>query len=185
MEFRDVGLGVYEVFSKRLYDTRGFFAVTLERDSFKKKGIETEWVQENHSLSTSSYVLRGLHLQVGSLAQAKLVRVLSGSVFDVAVDVRRQSATFGKWVSCVLSEDRSNQIYIPEGFAHGFLTMEPQVEVLYKVSAPYSSEAERTIAWNDPELGIEWPLHGRAPILSSKDAAAPSFAAFSASVENK
>jgi dTDP-4-dehydrorhamnose 3,5-epimerase len=107
------------------------------------------------------------------VAQAKLVRVLRGSLFDVAVDIRPKSPSFGRWVSCVLSADAFNQLYVPEGFAHGFLTLEPDTEVLYKVSAPYAPECERSIAWNDPALAIAWPLReGQQPLLSAKDAVA-------------
>ena len=174
MEVRDIGLGVLEVVPKKYADARGFFAETWQRDRFAAAGIDQDWLQDNHSLSAEPFVLRGLHLQTAPQAQAKLIRVLRGSIFDVAVDVRPGSATFGKWVSCVMSAEAFNQLYIPEGFAHGFLTLEPNVEIFYKVSAPYAPACERAIPWNDPDLAIAWPLQpGTQPLLSAKDAAAP------------
>jgi dTDP-4-dehydrorhamnose 3,5-epimerase len=117
--------------------------------------------------------LRGLHYQDPPAAQAKLVRVARGAIFDVAVDVRHGSPTFGKWVGLHVSAEAWNQIYVPEGFAHGFLTLTPDTEVLYKVSSPYAPQQDRGIRWDDPDIGIAWPLEGLAPILSAKDQAAP------------
>lgn len=177
-EVREIGLGVLEITPKRFGDSRGFFAETWARDRFRDLGVDADWVQDNQSLSAEAHVLRGLHFQLAPRAQAKLIRVLRGSVFDVAVDIRPGSASFGRWVSCVLSAAAFNQLYIPQGFAHGFLTLMPGTEVLYKVSAPYAPDRERGIAWNDPALAIDWPLpQGTAPVLSPKDAAAPSLAA--------
>lgn len=173
MQVRDIGLGVLEVVPKRFGDARGFFAETWQRQRFEQAGINHDWRQDNQSLSAEPYVLRGLHFQRSPVVQAKLIRVLRGSIFDVAVDVRPESPHFGRWVSCLISADEFNQLYVPEGFAHGFLTLEPNVEVLYKVSEPYAPDCERSIAWNDPALGIAWPLRdGRQPLLSAKDAAA-------------
>lgn len=181
MQVRDRGLGVLEITPRRFGDARGFFAETWQRDRFHAAGITEEWVQGNHSLSADRHVLRGLHFQAPPYAQAKLIRVTRGAIFDVAVDVRPQSATFGQWVSCILSAEALNQLFIPEGFAHGFLTLEPDVEVLYKVSAPYAPDCECAIAWNDPELAIDWPLPpGAQPILSVKDGAAPPLSALHA-----
>ena len=174
MQVRHVGMGVLEITPPRFGDQRGFFAETWRRDRFRAVGIAEEWVQDNQSLSAEQHVLRGLHFQKAPHAQAKLVRALRGSIFDVAVDIRPHSATFGRWVSCTLSAEAFNQLYIPAGFAHGFLTLAPNVEVLYKVSAPYAPDCERSIAWNDRELAIDWPLpEGEQPLLSAKDAAAP------------
>jgi dTDP-4-dehydrorhamnose 3,5-epimerase len=140
-------------------------------------------VQDNQSYSAEKHVLRGLHFQVSPVAQDKLIRVLRGSIFDVAVDIRSGSPTYGKWVSCVLSAAKFNQLLVPKGFAHGFLTLEPDVEVLYKVSAPYSPQCDRGIAWNDPAIGIDWPLKpGEQPVLSGKDAAAPKLAEIAAGI---
>jgi dTDP-4-dehydrorhamnose 3,5-epimerase len=185
MEVRDLGLGVREIMSRRFGDARGFFAETWQRQRFAEAGIDVDWLQENQSLSAERHVLRGLHLQVNPLPQAKLVRVLRGRVYDVAVDVRPNSSTFGKWVSCILSSETFNQLYIPVGFAHGFLTLEPGVEVFYKVSAPYAPNCERGIIWSDKDIAIDWPLQpGDKPILSDKDRAAPTLAAFSAAGQN-
>lgn len=184
MEMRDLGLGVREFTPRRFGDARGFFAETWQRQRFADLGIDVDWVQENQSFSAERRVLRGLHLQVNPTPQAKLIRVLKGSIYDVAVDVRPGSPSFGRWVSCELSADAFNQLYIPTGFAHGFLTLEPGVEVFYKVSATYSPSFERGIIWNDRDIGIDWPLKpGEQPVLSAKDAIAMSLAAFAASGE--
>ncbi len=178
MQVNDLGLGgVLEIIPKKFGDARGFFSETFQRQRFIDAGIPQDWMQDNQSYSAEKGVLRGLHFQVAPVAQDKLIRVLKGSIFDVAVDIRNGSATYGKWVSCVLSAEKFNQLLIPKGFAHGFLTLEPGVEVLYKVSAPYSPECDRGIAWNDPAIGIAWPLEpGQQPVLSGKDAAAPRLA---------
>lgn len=184
MEVRELGLGVKEITPHRFGDARGFFAETWQRQRFTDIGIDVDWVQENQSFSAETYVLRGLHLQVSPMAQAKLVRVLKGSIFDVAVDVRPDSPTLGKWVSCTLSADALNQLYVPVGFAHGFLTLEPGVEVFYKVSAPHAPACERGIMWNDEDIAIDWPLPaGAQPILSDKDRVAMSLTRFAASGE--
>lgn len=165
--------GVLEITPRRFGDERGFFSETYSRDSFRKEGIAMDWVQDNHSLSAEPNVLRGLHFQLPPFAQDKLIRVLRGSIFDVAVDLRRGSPSYGKWTSRVLSAADWNQLLIPKGFAHGFLTLEPEVQVFYKVSAPYAPAYERSICWKDPALNIAWPLRGRQPILSEKDRQAP------------
>ena len=178
MQVNDLGLGgVVEIIPKKFGDARGFFAETYQRQRFADAGIAQDWMQDNQSFSAEKGTLRGLHFQVAPAAQDKLIRVLRGSIFDVAVDIRNGSATYGKWVSCVLSADKFNQLLIPKGFAHGFLTLEPDVEVLYKVSAPYAPDCDRGIRWDDPAIGIAWPLEaGQQPILSGKDAAAPPLA---------
>lgn len=178
IQVRDIGLGVLEIVPQRHGDERGFFAETWQRQRFAAHGIDVAWVQDNQSLSAAPYVLRGLHFQRAPVAQAKLIRVLSGAVFDVAVDVRPGSQSFGRWVCCRLSAEAFNQLYVPVGFAHGFLTLEANTSVLYKVSAPYSPDCERSVVWNDPAIGIAWPMkEGQRPVLSAKDAAAPSLAA--------
>lgn len=179
MQVNDLGLGgVLEIIPKKFGDARGFFSETYSRQRFIDAGVPQDWMQDNQSYSAEKGVLRGLHFQIAPVAQDKLIRVLKGSIFDVAVDIRKGSATYGKWVSCELSAAKFNQLLIPKGFAHGFLTLEPDVEVLYKVSAPYAPECDRGIAWNDPEIGIAWPLQaGQQPVLSGKDAAAPRLAA--------
>lgn len=174
MQVNDLGLGgVVEIIPKKFGDARGFFSETYQRQRFIDAGITQDWMQDNQSYSAEKGVLRGLHFQVAPFAQDKLIRVLKGSIFDVAVDIRNGSPTYGKWVSCVLSAEKFNQLLIPRGFAHGFVTLEPHVEVLYKVTAPYSPECDRGVRWNDPAIGIEWPLDGMEPVLSGKDAAAP------------
>jgi dTDP-4-dehydrorhamnose 3,5-epimerase len=184
MQVKDLGLGgVLEIIPKKFGDARGFFSETFQRQRFIEAGIAQDWMQDNQSYSAEKGVLRGLHFQVAPVAQDKLIRVLKGSIFDVAVDIRNGSATRGKWVSCVLSAEKFNQLLIPKGFAHGFLTLEPDVEVLYKVSAHYSPECDRGIAWNDPAIGIAWPLEpGQQPVLSGKDAAAPRLADIAATI---
>jgi dTDP-4-dehydrorhamnose 3,5-epimerase len=178
-ELREAGLGVLEIIPKRFGDNRGFFAETWQRERFRGLGIDVDWMQDNQSLSAEAHVLRGLHFQLAPHAQAKLIRVLRGSVFDVAVDIRPGSASFGRWVARILSAEAFNQLFVPVGFAHGFLTLTPGTEVLYKVSAPYAPECERGIAWNDPAIAIDWPLPaGVQAVLSAKDAAAPTLAAF-------
>jgi dTDP-4-dehydrorhamnose 3,5-epimerase len=174
MQIRKLELdGILEIIPKRFGDARGFFSETYSRQRFAEAGIDIDWVQDNQSFSADAGVLRGLHLQIAPFAQDKLVRVLRGSIFDVAVDLRVGSPTYGSWASCVLSSDDRNQLLVPKGFAHGFLTLEPDVEVFYKVSAPYAPTCERGIRWNDPAIGIAWPLEGREPVLSGKDASAP------------
>ena len=149
-------------------DERGFFYESFNARAFKEAtGLEPEFVQDNHSRSVKG-VLRGLHYQLDPHAQGKLVRVVQGEVFDVAVDIRRSSPTFGQWVGAVLSAQNNNQLWIPPGFAHGFITLSDTAEFLYKTTDFYSTQSERCIAWNDPDIGIEWPLDC-TPQLSGKD----------------
>jgi dTDP-4-dehydrorhamnose 3,5-epimerase len=155
-------------------DERGFFFEPYNKRVFREAtGLEVEFVQDNHSRSRSG-VLRGLHYQLRQ-PQGKLVRVPAGEVFDVAVDLRRGSATFGKWVGFHLDAVSKRMAWIPPGFAHGFLVLSEQADVLYKTTDYYAPEHERAVRWNDPRLGIAWPLRGE-PILSGKDAAAPALA---------
>ena len=150
-------------------DARGFFFESYNRQAFREaSGIDADFVQDNHSRSARG-VLRGLHYQLRQ-AQGKLVRVVRGSVYDVAVDVRRSSPTFGRWVGLELSEDNHRQLWIPPGFAHGFLVLSDSADFLYKTTDYYAPQHERCIAWNDPTLAIDWPLDG-APQVSAKDAA--------------
>jgi dTDP-4-dehydrorhamnose 3,5-epimerase len=149
-------------------DSRGFFLETWNQRAFSAAGIRAGFVQDNHSRSARN-VLRGLHYQLQQ-AQGKLVRVIAGEIYDVAVDIRRNSPTFGHWVGLALSAESRRMIWVPPGFAHGFLVVSEAAEVLYKGTDYYAPEHERTIAWNDPELAITWPLAGE-PVLSAKDAA--------------
>lgn len=150
-------------------DSRGFFMETYQEKLFADAGIATNFVQDNHSGSPKG-VLRGMHYQIQH-TQGKLVRVIAGEVYDVVIDLRRSSPTFGKWMGIMLSAENKRQLWIPEGFAHGFLVTSEWAEFMYKVTDFYSPEAERTLLWNDPTIGIEWPcLEGTTPILSAKDA---------------
>jgi dTDP-4-dehydrorhamnose 3,5-epimerase len=149
-------------------DDRGFFFESYnERDFESATGISPRFVQDNHSKS-ARHVLRGLHYQIRQ-PQGKLIRVISGEVFDVAVDIRKRSPSFGKWTSAILSAENKRMLWIPEGFAHGFLVLSDTAEFLYKTTDYWSPEHERTISWNDPDLAIDWPLNGESPILSGKD----------------
>lgn len=151
-------------------DDRGFFMEIYHARTFAEAGIPATFVQDNHSGSRQG-TLRGLHYQIQH-AQAKLVRSVRGELFDVAVDLRRSSPTFGRWVGCVLSSENKQMMWIPEGFAHGFYALTDNAEMAYKTTDYYAPEWERTLAWNDPTVGIAWPLvGGRAPLLSPKDAA--------------
>jgi dTDP-4-dehydrorhamnose 3,5-epimerase len=152
-------------------DARGFFFESFNQQRFAEAtGVRANFVQDNHSLSAKN-VLRGLHYQIQQ-AQGKLVRVVAGSVFDVALDVRRKSPTFGRWVGEILSADNKRQMWIPPGFAHGFLVLSETAEFLYKTTDYWSPQHERCIRWNDPAVAIAWPISG-TPLLAAKDAAAP------------
>lgn len=164
--------GVVVVVPKRLGDHRGFFMETYNKKTFAEAGIAVDFVQDNHSLSAEIGTIRGLHFQTAPKAQAKLVRVARGAIFDVVLDVRKSSPAYGQWASAKISAEGGEQIYVPIGYAHGFCTLEPNTEVLYKVSDFYSQEHELGIRWNDPAIGISWPL-ANAPILSAKDAKNP------------
>ena len=156
-------------------DDRGFFYESFnEREFQKATGLDLKFVQDNHSKSAKG-VLRGLHYQVQQ-AQGKLVRVVAGEVFDVAVDIRPNSPTYGKWVGELLSVDNKRQLWVPPGLAHGFLVLTDSAEFLYKTTDYYAPVHERAIAWNDPTLAIDWPLKGLSPLLSAKDAAGAAFA---------
>jgi dTDP-4-dehydrorhamnose 3,5-epimerase len=162
---------------RQFKDHRGFFSEVYSRKALRDLGIGCEFVQDNHSLSVEKGVLRGLHYQLPPMAQDKLIRVVRGSILDVAVDVRRSSPTFGRHVAMEISADNWRQIFVPVGFAHGFVTLEPNTEVLYKVSAPYSPEHERGVKWNDPALGIDWGIAETQPVLSARDQNHPALSA--------
>jgi dTDP-4-dehydrorhamnose 3,5-epimerase len=158
----------------RISDDRGWFMEVYSERAFAERGIAMRFVQDNHSFSGPKGVLRGLHFQTPPFAQAKLVRCVRGAIFDVAVDLRKGSPTWGKWVSAELSSDNGRQLFIPVGFGHGFLTLTPDAEVTYKVSAPYSRDHDGGIRHDDPAIGVAWPLaDGDRPIVSAKDAALP------------
>lgn len=149
-------------------DARGFFMETWNAAAFAAAGLDLTFVQDNHSRSQKG-VLRGLHFQNPG-PQGKLVRVTHGAVFDVAVDLRASSPTFGQWVGVELSAANNRMFWVPEGLAHGFLTLEDDTDFLYKCTAPYAPQSEHTLAWNDPAVGIDWPATGLDPIISAKDA---------------
>ena len=159
-------------------DDRGFFMESWNEAAFAQAGLDFHFVQDNHSRSAKG-VLRGMHFQNPG-PQGKLLRVVSGAVFDVAVDLRRSSPTFGKWVGVELSAANKRMLWVPEGFAHGFLTLEDGTDFLYKCTAPYAPQHEHSLAWDDPDVGIEWPLNGIEPQLSEKDRKGASLATIEA-----
>jgi len=165
-----------ELTPDRFGDERGFFSETYNKSEMEKIGVDLEFVQDNHSLSAEVGTLRGLHFQTPPFAQAKLVRVIRGAILDVAVDIRVGSPTFGKHVKLILSAKAGNQILVHAGFAHGFCTLEPDTEVVYKVNAPYSKEHDKGILWSDPALGIEWPQLNCDFTISEKDKCLPRLA---------
>lgn len=154
---------------KVFQDERGFFLESYQKEHFSEAGIPFDFVQDNHSRSCEG-VLRGLHYQIKQ-PQGKLLRVIIGEIFDVALDIRKQSPTFGKWFATYLSAENKRMLWVPPGFAHGFYVTSPQAELLYKATDYYAPQWERTIMWNDPALDIQWPIRGESLILSSKDAA--------------
>ncbi len=160
----------------RFRDPRGFFSETWSQERWAEQGAGPAFVQDNHSLSVPPGVIRGLHLQIDPNPQGKLVRVVRGAIWDVAVDVRHGSPTFGRHVGAVLSAENWAQLWVPVGFLHGFCTLEPDTEVIYKVTAPYDRAAERGVAWDDPDLDIPWPVARAEALLSDKDRVLPRLA---------
>jgi dTDP-4-dehydrorhamnose 3,5-epimerase len=156
---------------KAFGDDRGWFMEVYKSSDFAKNGMPTGWAQDNHSRSTAKHIIRGLHFQNEPSAMGKLVRCTRGAIFDVAVDIRRGSPTYGQWVSAELTEENRHMLWVPPGFAHGFCTLTEVTEAIYKCSAEYSQAHDRAIAWNDPDLGVQWPTP--RPILSAKDSSAP------------
>jgi dTDP-4-dehydrorhamnose 3,5-epimerase len=168
MQVVDTALAEVKLIEPRVFDDeRGFFTESWNAQTFADAGLDARFVQDNHSRSARG-VLRGLHYQIGP-AQGKLVRVVSGAVFDVAVDLRRSSPTFGQWVGYELSAANHLMMWIPPGFAHGFLTLEDGTDFLYKCTELYTPSAEHCLAWDDPTVGLEWPLEGITPLVSDKD----------------
>ena len=157
---------------KRHGDARGWFAETWSQKALAGTAADTLFVQDNQAFSASKGTLRGLHFQTAPAAQGKLIRALRGAIFDVAVDIRMESPTYGKWVSAHLTAEGGEQLWIPRGFAHGYLTTTDDCEIFYKVDAPYAPDREGGIAWNDPDLAIPWPVEGE-PLLSGKDQVLP------------
>lgn len=163
--------GVYIIETKVFSDERGFFLESYNKKEFEELGIYINFVQDNHSLSLKAGTLRGIHFQLEPKAQTKLVRCIKGAIYDVVVDLRKGSPTFGKWISVILTEDNKRQLLIPKGFGHAFLTLVPNTEVLYKVDEYYSPEHDRSLRWDDPDLNVDWPI--KDPLLSPKDKGAP------------
>lgn len=177
MEACSLGLdGVFEIIPRKFGDDRGFFSETYNAKSFAEVGIDLNFIQDNHSYSATKGVVRGLHYQLPPFAQDKLIRVTCGAILDVAVDIRKSSPTFGKWVSLEVTAEKWNQILVPKGFAHGFMTLVENTEVIYKVTDYYSPEHDRSIRFDDPAIGIDWPLPSSGVQLSDKDQKAPLFA---------
>jgi len=162
---------------KAFADSRGYFSETYNRQRFADHGITLDFVQDNQSLSVEAGTIRGLHFQSPPMAQDKLVRVLRGRIVDVAVDLRRSSPTYGRWVAEELSAENRKQMLVPIGFAHGFCTLEPNTEVLYKVTNYYSGSHDLGVAWDDPQLAVKWPVSASQAVLSDKDRTLPAFSA--------
>ena len=174
----DMGLDGLKILTPvRFGDDRGFFSEVYSKRRFAEVGVTEEFVQDNHSMSAQRGIVRGLHFQIAPFEQAKLIRVVRGAIFDVAVDLRHGSASFGRWVSCVLSDENWRQFYIPAGFAHGFCTLEPNTQVIYKTSSYFAPDHERGILWNDPSLNIDWPIAEGEATLSERDRSWPALCA--------
>lgn len=167
--------GVYILEPKIFEDSRGFFMESYNQQIMNEYGLTSNFVQDNHSFSVESGIIRGLHYQLNPKAQTKLIRTLSGAIYDVVVDIRRNSSTYGEWVGIIVSEENRRQVLIPKGFAHGFCTITKNTQVFYKVDTYYSPENDRGILWSDPELGIDWPTSN--PVLSAKDMEHPMLSA--------
>jgi dTDP-4-dehydrorhamnose 3,5-epimerase len=161
---------------RKFADARGFFSEVYNQRTFDALIGEARFVQENHSLSRAQGTIRGLHFQAPPTAQGKLVRVVRGAIFDIAVDIRRQSPTYGQYASAVLSADNWAELWIPIGFAHGFCTLEPDTEVIYQVTDYYCQADDRGIAWDDPDIGVKWPIDAANAVLSDKDRSHPRLA---------
>jgi dTDP-4-dehydrorhamnose 3,5-epimerase len=170
MRFEDTEIAAVKIVTPKKHgDARGFFSEVYKQSEWRAAGFDLEFVQDNHSYSQPVGTLRGLHFQTAPFAQDKLVRVVRGRILDVAVDIRRSSPTFGKHVAIELSAQNWRQLLVPIGFAHGFVTLDLDTEVLYKVTSLYSAANDRGLAWDDPDLGVDWPLPADGPILSEKD----------------
>lgn len=165
--------GVLEITPARYGDDRGWFTETWNSARLEAAGLKLDFVQDNESMTREIGSVRGLHFQRPPNAQGKLIRVVAGSVFDVAVDIRHGSPTYGKWVGVILSSELGNQLWVPEGFLHGFMTLEPDVRLAYKVTGRYSKADEGAVRFDDPEIGIEWPIKPRYDTLSEADRSAP------------
>lgn len=176
MKFTALAIPEVKLITPRIFrDDRGFLSETFNVRALAGGGVTGDFVQDNHSLSVEPGVVRGLHYQVPPAAQDKLIRVVRGSILDVAVDIRKGSPTYGQHVAVTLSAGNWEQLWIPKGFAHGFCTLEPNTEVIYKVTGYYAPDCDRGLRWNDPDLGIAWPVSAERAILSAKDVVTPLF----------
>jgi len=170
--------GVLIVTPAKFGDERGFFSETFKSEALSAHGVSHAWVQDNHAFSSERGVVRGLHFQAPPFAQAKLIRVVRGAIYDVAVDIRETSPTYGRHVGIELSEQNWRQLYVPAGFAHGYCTLKERTEVIYKVSAGWNRDAEGGLRWDDPELGITWPVPAGEAVLNARDKAWASLSDF-------
>lgn len=177
MEWRRFDLdGPLEIIPRKIEDDRGYFSETFRWSEFEERTGSAPFVQDNQSLSTRSGTIRGIHFQIEPSVQGKLVRCLSGKLFDVAVDLRADSPTFGRWVSVTLTPEMNNQLWIPVGFGHGFCTLEPDSVISYRVTGYYDQARDRGVAWDDPDIAIDWPAIANPDTLSAKDRVQPSLA---------
>jgi dTDP-4-dehydrorhamnose 3,5-epimerase len=175
MEIQSLGLdGPMTIIPRKIEDERGYFSEIFRLDALGEQASSVQFVQENQSLSVRAGTIRGLHFQTKPAAQGKLVRCLAGRLFDVAVDLRSDSPTYGKWISVVLSPEENNQLWVPIGFAHGFCTLEPNSIISYRVTSYYSPENDKGVAWDDPDIAVEWPSLADPEALSGKDRRQPS-----------
>ena len=163
---------------QKFADARGYFTETYNARGFRDAGVFSVFVQDNEAFSSRAGTIRGLHFQVPPAPQAKLIRVLSGSIFDVAVDLRRDRPTYGRWRGVTLSKEENAQFFVPRGFAHGYCTLEPNTKVAYKVDEFYAPACDAGLRWDDPDIGVEWPISPAGAIISDKDANLPSFKSF-------
>jgi dTDP-4-dehydrorhamnose 3,5-epimerase len=171
---RDVSAHPVKIITPRRFgDDRGWFSETYNEKSFHALGLDYRFVQDNHSMSRATYTLRGIHFQTPPHGQDKLVRCVRGRILDIAVDLRMGSPTYGKWVGAELSAENGRQLFVPIGFGHAFLTLEPDTEVIYKVTDYYAPECDGGLRWDDPDIGVEWNMTGGEPKLSGKDAILP------------
>ena len=177
MEFRAFDIdGPFEIQPRKIEDERGYFSEIYRQNAFAEHAGEVEFVQDNQSFSVRPGTLRGVHFQTGPAVQGKLVRCLAGRLMDVAVDLRQGSATFGRWISVILSPEQCNQLWVPVGFGHGFCSLEPNTIVSYRVTSYYSPEHDKGVAWDDPDMGIDWPAVADPKTLSAKDRQQPRLA---------
>ncbi len=174
MHFEQLSISsIFKIVPKRIGDDRGYFSEVFKDQWFRENIADVTFVQDNQSLSAEAGTVRGLHFQLEPFAQGKLVRCIAGSIFDVAVDIRVGSPTYGQWVGVELSAGNGEQLWVPAGFAHGFATLQPSSIIHYKVTAPYSFDHDRGLRWDDPAIGIEWPIDMSSAVMSAKDRVQP------------